>query len=367
ASALCGLADQICIGANRLINEIRDKIRLGVFVYREYFDDSGNSTEGDVTLKQQMKTWLAAQNLEASTLDGYASGVKFWTNAPYNESGDPLGDVPIKGLVLSQIKRAIAIKAATPRGITGKTINNYVSVLKRSLDLAVKDKLIKDNPADDEEELRAEHQEEPPDPFDKVEAGLIIDFAREHYPEQIYNQIDFWIHTGLRTSEMAGVRWGSVDWRKETIRIHTVNVRGREKKRTKTKKPREVKLNSKALAALQRQKSHTFLAGEHIWLDPRYGTPWNEERAFRRSYWTPSLKRLGIRYRRPYQCRHTYATMLLMAGAQPAYAARQMGHSVQMFLKTYAIWIDDDHSDIEQKKLEAFLSTEVSGRRIEAL
>ena len=30
--------------------------------------------------------------------------------------------------------------------------------------------------------------------------------------------------------------------------------------------------------------------------------------------------------------RHTYATMLLMAGATPAYAAKQMGHSVEMYV-----------------------------------
>jgi len=28
-----------------------------------------------------------------------------------------------------------------------------------------------------------------------------------------------------------------------------------------------------------------------------------------------------------------------------------------MFLKTYAVWSDDDHSEIEQKKLDAFLAT----------
>lgn len=34
--------------------------------------------------------------------------------------------------------------------------------------------------------------------------------------------------------------------------------------------------------------------GAHSW------EPWGDELAFRRSYRTPSLKRLGIRYRRPY-------------------------------------------------------------------
>jgi integrase len=80
-----------------------------------------------------------------------------------------------------------------------------------------------------------------------------------------------------------------------------------------------------------------------------------DERAFSRSYWKQSLKRLGIRYRPPNNCRHTYATMLLMAGSTPGYAAKQMGHSVDIFLSTYSKWIDGGQNDIEQSKLENFI------------
>ena len=72
-------------------------------------------------------------------------------------------------------------------------------------------------------------------------------------------------------------------------------------------------------------------------------------------YWEPILKKLGLRYRSPYQTRHTYATMLLMAGVTPAYAARQMGHSIQMFLSTYARWLDGGQNAVEMGKLEALI------------
>jgi len=49
------------------------------------------------------------------------------------------------------------------------------------------------------------------------------------------------------------------------------------------------------------------LAGDFVFPDPRYGKPWTEERAFRRSYWEPTLKALGLRYRRPYNTRHMLA------------------------------------------------------------
>ncbi len=85
-----------------------------------------------------------------------------------------------------------------------------------------------------------------------------------------------------------------------------------------------------------------------------------EERAFRRSYWEPTLRRLGMRYRPPYNTRHTYATMMLMAGMTPAFCAKQLGHSVEMFLRTYAKWIDGRQNALEMNRLEAALSPDLS-------
>lgn len=57
----------------------------------------------------------------------------------------------------------------------------------------------------------------------------------------------------------------------------------------------------------------------------------------------PCLKRLGIRWRRQYNTRHTYATVALMAGVPPAYIAAQLGYSVKMLLDRYARWLP--HND----------------------
>lgn len=46
---------------------------------------------------------------------------------------------------------------------------------------------------------------------------------------------------------------------------------------------------------------------------------------------------------------------MLVAGMTPAFCARQMGHSVQQFLDTYARWIDGGQNDVEMAKLEAFI------------
>ena len=47
---------------------------------------------------------------------------------------------------------------------------------------------------------------------------------------------------------------------------------------------------------------------------------------------------------------------MLMSGMTPAFCARQMGHSVQQFLDTYAKWIDGGRNDVEMAKLEAMIA-----------
>ncbi len=89
---------------------------------------------------------------------------------------------------------------------------------------------------------------------------------------------------------------------------------------------------------------------------------WVDERAFRRSYWTPALKVLGIRYRRPYNMRHTYATAMMMAGMTPAFCARELGHSVEMFLRTYAKWVDNVRDDAEMARLESSMAAPQGAR-----
>lgn len=326
--------------AERLAAEIRDKIRLGLFVLADYFPASGEAGL-PTTIEQQVKDWIGAQRIATSTKAGYESACRFWAAA--------LPGRAIRSLKLSDILTAIAQRP----DLSGKTINNYVSVLREALALAVADGVLQENVAD--KVPRAKHQKEPPDPFTREEAESVLARLAAHHPGQVHNLVEFWAWTGLRTSELFGLQWANVDLAGGSILVAEALVRGERKATTKTAVARTVKLNSRALAALQRQRAHTHLAGGAVFQDPRYGTGWIDERAFRRSFWEPTLKALGLRYRRPYQLRHTYATAMLMAGMTPAFCAKQLGHSVEMFLTTYSRWIDGAANDREMARLEATL------------
>lgn len=330
--------------AKRFAEDIQRQIALGIFCMAESFPSSSDGTA--LTVGSQLDDWLATQRIEQSTKSAYESAIRFW------KAG--IGQKPLRSLRHSQI---LTVLAQRP-DLSGKTINNYVSVLREALELAVTDGLLTANPA--AKVPRAKHQKEPPDPFNRVEADLIIEDLRSRHPGPVFNMVEFWFWTGLRTSEIFALSWENVDLASGSALIAEALVRGIHKDRTKTNVARTIKLNSRALAALNRQRSHTYLAGGAVFSDPRENKPWSDERAFRRSYWTPTLKRLGIRYRRPYNMRHSYATTMLMAGMNPAFCARQLGHSVEMFHRTYAKWLDGEQNDREMERLEAAINPKLS-------
>lgn len=332
--------------AERLAREIKDKIRLGLFVMAEYFPEGGDAKA--LTVAGQLDQWIKAQRLEHSTLAAYNSAAKFWKAA--------IGDKQAKTLRHSDVLQALAARP----DLSGKTINNYVSVLRETMALAMKDRIIRENPVDGVP--RAKHQKAPPDPFTQGEASKIIAYMEQKYPAQVANYTAFRFFTGLRTSELAGLKWSSVDLASKYVMVSEAIVRGKAKDSTKTHTARKVLLTSPALAAIKRQAEHTRIAGQHVFLDPRYSEPWNEERAYRRSYWTPALKALGIRYRKPYNTRHTYATMMLMEGLTPAFCAKQLGHSVEMFLRTYSKWLEGDRDELEMARLERAFSGKNPGK-----
>jgi hypothetical protein len=56
---------------------------------------------------------------------------------------------------------------------------------------------------------------------------------------------------------------------------------------------------------------------------------------------TPAAKAVGIEKPRPYDLRHSFASLLFAEGTNPAEIAEQMGHSLQTLLNTYTHVIEE--------------------------
>lgn len=114
-----------------------------------------------------------------------------------------------------------------------------------------------------------------------------------------------------------------------------LRLRAITENRTKTKRARKVLLNDQALHALEKPRPLTEARSDDVFApsgtDDRSALFIRPETSQQR-YWLAALRTLCFRHRRLYDTRHTYATMCLVAGMNPAFIAAQLGHSVQVLL-----------------------------------
>lgn len=330
--------------AERVAAQIRRDLELGRFELSRYFPDEVPAG-GALTLAQHLEAWLAAQRVQPTTRAGYAAAARFWAAAPRDKRGAKLGERLLLDLKAGEIAHALAAHA----DLAPRSQMKYLMVLRQAIRAAVVDKLM---PEDVTATIRAQRAKPPePDPFTPDELEAILADMHQHCPEPVTLAFEFWGFTGLRTAELIGLQWPSVDLASGRVLVHETVIRGRHKDSTKTGAPRQVLLNSRALEALQRQRAHSQVAQGFVWTTPA-GASWNSDLALAK-WWRRTLTRLGIRYRQPYNLRHTYATQMLMAGLNPAFGAKQLGHSVQEFLRTYSRWLSGDADTREMQRLEA--------------
>jgi integrase len=330
--------------AERIAGDVRLKIRLGVFDYRATFPNSKNvqvAAPEAMTLGHYAPIWLGTLAKAKSTTKDYTNTINnFWVPR--------LGHKAMAEIVHTDCATAVAEKSKV--GTSGKRINNMLIPVRKLFKAAVADRIIDRSPFAEIENLT--HQAPPIDPFTRDEMTAILAHMQSHYPEVVWNYYHFAFATGLRPSELIALQWGDIDWKTKTVRVQRAIVLGDEKV-TKTSRVRDVDLTDFAMVALIHQKKHTFMRGHNgastpnIFCTPE-GDNWPNEKRQRIRFFQPTLRACGIRLRVPYNTRHTFATINLMAGINPNYIASQLGHTTTaMLFQKYAKWIpgvDDGRS-----------------------
>lgn len=166
------------------------------------------------------------------------------------------------------------------------------------------------------------------DPFSLDEVRLLIDtFAPEYR-----NYFTTAFFTGLRTSELIGLKWQYVDFERREIHIRETVVYDEEDTPKNNGSERTVSMSIVVENALREQFK---LSGKHesfVFCDKNGGHL--HYRNISNRVWYPTLRKLNLRPRRPYQTRHTAATLWLAAGESPEWIARQMGHTTTKMLFT---------------------------------
>lgn len=147
-------------------------------------------------------------------------------------------------------------------------------------------------------------------------------------------------YAGLRPGEALGLRWGDV--REYTLIIERAVSLGREAD-TKTGAHRTVRLLDSLAGDLRewRLRSGRPADDELIFpsADGRVWTP-TDYGNWRKRNFARALSALAVKAR-PYDLRHSFASLLLHEGRSVIYVARQLGHGAQLTLRFYGHVIEE--------------------------
>lgn len=329
--------------AANLRGEITRKIADGTFIYADYFPDSpkAKTAEHDSEL---METMLQRQ------LDLYDKQVRNGKMSPATYRGYAKSITGERmrhwhGWKLRELTPSALREWVGEMDCTSKAIRNMLIPLRSVMEDALNDGLIDSNPFDRIALVKLIRQTSKASdyvisPFTHTEREAILSACRQDERPTFL----FWFNTGLRPGELQALEWRHINWEKATARVEQNQVVGVIKAPKTAAGIREVDLNHDAMEALRLQRSISQLKGERVWLNPATMEPWATDAQVRKNAWLPIMKRAGVAYRNPYQIRHTYASTLLTAGANPWYVAQQLGHEdVEMVFRTYGKFIKEDY------------------------
>lgn len=351
-------------------------IRTGSFDYAERFPDSPNLKifglgKKEITVKELEEKWLDLKKMEISA------------NAHKRYESVVAVVVPLIGATrlvtaiekeeLLYIRKELlmgyqcAAKGRIPvKGRSAVTVNYYMTTIAGMFQFAADNGYIKANPFDGIKPLKRARVE--PDPLSRDEFIRLIDACRH---QQTKNMWSLAVYTGVRHGELVSLAWEDIDLEAGTITIRRNYTKLGEFTLPKTdaSTDRVIHLIQPAIDALRNQMEMTRLGQQyHINVQLReYGRTTQHSCTFvfnpkivRRSKdvgviykvdsfgdsWDAGLKKAGIRHRKAYQSRHTYACWSLAAGANPSFIASQMGHaSAQMVFNVYGAWMADSSSE----------------------
>ncbi|TCS40414.1 tyrosine-type recombinase/integrase [Reinekea marinisedimentorum] len=314
------------------LQSIKYEISVGTFDYLKHFPNSRKAEKFrrnsgcSLLVADLLNDWLkrAKDHCAYSTLKGYASVINFHL-------------IPRFGaLTIDELTSLMVSDWLSDLKVSGKRKRNILIPLRQALSEAMHDGLIDRNPLLTIKSPK--HKTREPKPFNKQEVRALLS-AMEGVGRNFYW---FAFETGLRTSELIGLRWEDVFIESKYIYVSRACVSGRIKETKTSSGTRNVPLSESALECLADQKEHATNEDGFVFFDPKSNKRWKTDQFPRKRIWKPAVEKAGVEYRNPYQTRHTYASKLLSKGENPLKVAHYMGHSDWgMIRKVYGRWIVD--------------------------
>lgn len=359
--------------AGHLRAKIHSEIQLGSFDYLTQFPDSKTAKKFQTTLrintfKELCDVFYDIKKLEIShaSLKNLESAI----NTLIRLIGKDTLISEIQNMDILNYRKELltgwVINEKHPHlnklGRAPATVNEQIRKLCAMLKFAQDSNFITHSPFEKIKTLRK--PKTIPDPLSKDEYMAFIQSA----PKATTNLWVVAFYTGMRHGELCALSWDDVDLENGKIHV-TRNISNYDEfGPTKTSAgARTISLLKPAIDALRLQLKitgndpkteitfhhRTFGKAEQQTLRFVF-RPLRKYKDFNAYYsknsmrvnWEKGIKKAGIRYRVPYQTRHTYACWALSAGANPSFIASQMGHeNAKMVYEIYSKWMSEKDQD----------------------
>lgn len=287
--------------------------------------DAGRETLGEYVTS----TWAAchAATLAPKTRLHYASLYDHHLR-PY------LGSIALREISAETIGRWQAERLAAGAGRVA--VRHAIELLASILEHAVVGGRLPENPARRVKKARRPRREEV-----QALSPRMVEAMRAALGARDATLISVLAYAGLRPGEALGLRWGDI--REHTLLVQRAISLGEEVD-TKTRQHRTVRLLAPLAADLRSWRMASGRPQDHELVFPgKDGRPWTlaayqswRRRAFRRA-----IQAAGILHARPYDLRHSFASLLLHEGRSVIYTARQLGHDSRLTLSAYGHVIDE--------------------------
>lgn len=238
---------------------------------------------------------------------------------------------PVEDITTPDIKRRLASLNISP-----KTKKNILIPLRGVLQHAE----IAPNPVDGITIKRG--QKEPVQRYTPAEKDALL--GKLEGQAKVYFSLLFAI--GLRPGEALALQWS--DYNGSEIVVSKQITRRRLQHSTKTNTRRKVYVPKWVRPTLDAHV--TRFEGGYIFQNTK-GDPYLDTDVFNAA-WRKAHRKARIPYRIPYTCRHTRAAEFLSMGINPADAAKQLGHSTEIFLRTYSEFMEEYAGEKDYSRFE---------------
>lgn len=246
------------------------------------------------------------------------------------------GTKPVNGISKTDVLAFRAALAKEPgrgdkAGLSAKRINEIMGTLKQIL-VEAAERFEFTSPVTNVKRLRVRKTDVQPFSLDQVQT--ILATIRADFKD--YLQVRFF--TGMRTGEVNGLKWKYIDFEHRLILVRETHVLGEDDYTKTDGSQRDIQMSVPVYEALVRQQAITGKASDYVFCN-LLSQPLDNTN-FTKRVWYPLLRHLGYEARRPYQMRHTAATLWLASGEAPEWIARQLGHtSTEMLFRTYSRYV----------------------------